>query len=291
MPTSEQKRKQLKKIVAKRRATLLPGAANALTARIAEDLGFEAVYLTGAGVTNTNLGMPDLGLITPLELADVAARIGDVCGLPLAADIDTGFGSALNAYRTVQVMERVGVAALQIEDQTFPKKCGHFTGKDVVPLDDFLSKVKACLDARVDANLQIIARTDARAVVGFEAALERAAALAEIGADIIFVEAPQSIDEIQRIGALPSPQLINIVVGGLTPMLPLAELEDAGFSLVLYANAALQASMHSISSVLGHLKKVGSLQGAEHQLARFAERQRLVRKDWYDALEQSYKSS
>jgi 2-methylisocitrate lyase-like PEP mutase family enzyme len=291
MTTSEDKRRRLKEIVVARRAELLPGAANALAARIAEDLGFEAVYLTGAGVTNTNLGMPDLGLITPLELAEAAARIGDVCALPLAVDIDTGFGNALNAYRTVQVMERAGAAAVQIEDQVFPKKCGHFSGKDVVPLEDFVGKVKACLDARVDPNLLVIARTDARAVLGFEAAMERAEALAEAGADIIFVEAPRSIDEIRRIGALPAPQLINIVIGGLTPMVPLPDLRDAGFALVLYANAALQASMRAMTNVLGHLKNSGTLEGAEDQLAGFDERQRIVRKDWYDALEARYKSS
>jgi 2-methylisocitrate lyase-like PEP mutase family enzyme len=291
MSTSEDRRRRFKEIVVARRATLLPGAANALAARIAEDLGYEAVYLTGAGVTNTNLGMPDLGLITPLELAEAAARIGDVCALPLAVDIDTGFGNALNAYRTMQVMERAGAAAVQIEDQIFPKKCGHFSGKDVVPLDEILGKIKACLDARVDPNLQVIARTDARAVLGFEAAMERAEAFAEVGADIIFVEAPRSADEIRRIGALPSPQVINIVIGGLTPMLPLPELRDAGFSLVLYANAALQASIRAIGNILGHLKDNGTLEGAEDQLAGFDERQQVVRKDWYDALEASYKSS
>lgn len=282
------RRKAFRALVEARQATLLPGAANALTARIIEELGFQAVYLTGAGLTNTHLGMPDLGFVTPNEIADTAARISDVCTLPLVADIDTGFGNALNAYRTVQMMERAGCAALQIEDQIFPKKCGHFTGKDVVPLEEMTGKLKACLDARSDPDLLIIARTDARAVLGFEAALDRAAAMAETGADVIFVEAPQSAEEIRRIGQLPQPQLINIVMGGLTPMLTLDELRGAGFSLVLYANAALQASVLAVNHVLSHLRDSGSLHGAEHLLASFAERQKMVRKDHYDAMQDRY---
>lgn len=282
------RRKALRQLVEQRQATLLPGAANALVARIIEELGFQAVYLTGAGLTNTHLGMPDLGLITPTEIAETAARITDVCALPLIADIDTGFGNALNAYRTVQMMERAGCAALQIEDQIFPKKCGHFSGKGVVPIEEMTGKLKACLDARSDPDLMIIARTDARAVLGFEAALDRAFAMAEAGADIIFVEAPQTPEEIRRIGQLPQPQLINIVMGGLTPMLTLDELRNAGFSLVLYANAALQASVLSVNRVLGHLRDHGSLHGAEDMLASFEERQRVVRKDHYDALQARY---
>lgn len=275
-------------MVAARAAILLPGATNALTARIIEDLGYQAIYLTGAGLTNTELGLPDLGLITLNDVAEAAVRIGDVCALPLVADIDTGFGNAVNTYRTVQVMERAGAAALQIEDQVFPKKCGHFSGKAIVPLDEMLGKIRACTDARQDENLLIIARTDARAVEGMSAALDRAAAMAEAGADILFVEAPESIDEIRRIGALPQPQVVNIVMGGKTPMMPLPDLREAGFSLVLYANAALQASVLAIRDVLERLRDNGSLHGAEDRLASFEERQRIVAKPFYDALERRY---
>lgn len=285
---SASRRRRFRALVESRSATLLPGAPNAMTARIIEDLGFQAAYLTGAGLTNAHLGMPDLGLITPSEVAETASRIGDVCALPLVVDIDTGFGNALNAYRTVQMMERAGAAALQLEDQIFPKKCGHFAGKDVVRIEEMTGKLKACLDARQDENMLIIARTDARAVLGFNEALDRAALMAETGADVIFIEAPRSVEEIRAIGALPKPQVINIVMGGLTPMLPLDELKSAGFSLVLYANAALQASMHSITSVLGHLRDHGSLHGVEDHLATFTERQRIVRKDFYDDMEARY---
>jgi 2-methylisocitrate lyase-like PEP mutase family enzyme len=281
-------RTSLRRLVERRDAVLVPGAANALTARIIEDLGFEAAYLTGAGLANTHLGMPDLGLTTVTELAETAARIADVCSLPLIVDIDTGFGNALNVYRTVALLERAGAAALQIEDQVFPKKCGHFAGKGVIPLPEMLGKVKAALDARKDQNTLIIARTDARAVEGFERALERAHAMTEAGADVLFVEAPESVEEMRAIGALPAPQVANIVIGGRTPNLPIDELRGMGFSVALYANAALQATIRAVQDVLGHLKSEGSLAGVQERLATFAERQRVVDKDRFDALEARY---
>jgi 2-methylisocitrate lyase-like PEP mutase family enzyme len=288
---ASERRRYLKARVARRDAMLMPGAANALSARIAEDLGFEAVYLTGAGLTNMQLGMPDLGLITVTEIAECAARISDVCSLPLVVDVDTGFGNALNARRTVQLLERAGAAALQIEDQIFPKKCGHFNGKGVVPLDEILGKLKAALDARQDPNLQIIARTDARAVEGIDRALERAHAFIEVGADITFVEAPVDIAEIRRIGQLPAPQLINFVVGGKTPLLTLDEVRAFGFAVTLYANAALQATIKATQDVFAHLKSKGTLSGAEEMMATFTERQRLVGKDSFDALDARYKGA
>ncbi|WP_089175907.1 oxaloacetate decarboxylase [Bosea sp. AS-1] len=284
-------RRRLRQRIAKRDAFLLPGAANALTARIVEDLGYEAVYLTGAGFTNMQLGMPDLGLLSVTELAEAAARISDVTTIPLVVDIDTGFGNALNVYRTVHLLERAGAAALQIEDQIFPKKCGHFSGKGVVPLPEMLSKIHAALDARRDDDTVIIARTDARAVEGLDRALERAHAMAEAGADVIFVEAPEGIEEMRAIGQLPAPQLVNVVMGGKTPMLPREELAAMGFSIALYANAALQAMVLAAQEVLGSLRDVGSLAGAENRLASFAERQRIVGKPEFDALEARYKGA
>ncbi|MAS04973.1 MAG: carboxyvinyl-carboxyphosphonate phosphorylmutase [Ahrensia sp.] len=286
-----ERRVALRSLVAERGAALLPGAANALSARIIEDLGFRAVYLTGAGLTNTHLGLPDLGLVTATEVVETTARISDVCRLPLIVDMDTGFGNALNAYHTVRNLERAGAAGIQIEDQIFPKKCGHFSGKGVVPIDEMLGKLKASLDARRDENTMIIARTDARAVEGFEAAMERAHKMAEVGADILFVEAPESLEEIKAIGALPTPQLVNLVVGGRTPMVELADLKEAGFSFVLYANAALQASVKAMQDVLGSLYKVGSLAEVEDRLATFTERQRIVGKPEIDALSQRYEGA
>ncbi len=289
--TASDKRIKLRALAEKRNATLLPGAANALSARIIEDIGFEAVYLTGAGLTNTQLGLPDLGLLTASEVEDATTRISDVCSLPLIADMDTGFGNALNVYHTVQRLERAGASALQIEDQVFPKKCGHFSGKAVIPLDEMLGKLKACLDARRDENTMIIARTDARAIEGFEAAMERAYKMAEVGVDMLFVEAPVSTEELRAIGKMPTPQLMNFVYGGKTPMMPPEELRVAGFSFVLYANAALQASIQAQQEVLQSLYQTGSLAEAADKLASFTERQRVVGKPALDALTARYEGS
>lgn len=286
-----ERRAQFKSLIAAGQATLLPGAANALTARIIEDLGFGAVYLTGAGLTNMTLGLPDLGLVTASDLVDATSRISDVCNLPLLVDMDTGFGNALNAYHTVRRLERAGAAAIQIEDQVFPKKCGHFAGKGVVPIDEMLGKIKACLDARQDANTVIVARTDARAVEGFDAAMDRAHRMIETGADVIFVEAPETQDEILKIAELPAPQVINLVVGGKTPMMDHAALKDAGFAFALYANAALQASVLAMQEVLGSLAQHGSLSHVSDRLASFSERQRLVGKTELDALSARYEGS
>ncbi|PKQ10747.1 MAG: carboxyvinyl-carboxyphosphonate phosphorylmutase [Alphaproteobacteria bacterium HGW-Alphaproteobacteria-1] len=285
------RRRALKALVAERDAVLLPGVPNALTARIIEDLGFRAAYLTGAGLTNMTLGMPDLGIVTATEVIEATARISDVCSLPLIVDMDTGFGNALNAYNTIRKLERAGAAAIQIEDQVFPKKCGHFSGKAVVPLDEMLGKLRACLDARRDENTLIIARTDARAVEGFNAAIERAHRMIETGADVIFVEAPETKEEIRIIGNLPAPQLVNFVFGGKTPMMGADELKESGFALVLYANAALQASVKAMQEVMGSLKRNGALDEVSDQLASFAERQRLVGKPDYDALSQRYEGA
>lgn len=269
---------------------LIPGAANALAARLIEDMGFDAVYVTGAGLANSQLGVPDIGLLTVSELADATARISDVSSIPLLVDIDTGFGNSVNVYRTVRLLERAGASALQIEDQVFPKKCGHFSGKEVIPLDEMLGKLKAALDSRDDPNLQIIARTDARCVEGINCAIERANAFIDVGADMIFVEAPLNVEEIKRIAALPAPQIINIVVGGKTPMLTLQELKDLEFSVVLYANAALQVTVSAIQKMLEKLRREGSLAGYESQLASFEERQRVVAKPFFDTLERRYAS-
>ncbi|WP_377299451.1 oxaloacetate decarboxylase [Rhizobium sp. SGZ-381] len=283
------KAKQLKAIVARRQALPVPGAANALSARVIEDLGFEVVYLTGAGLANTTFGVPDIGLTTLTEVVSAASAISDAIDLPIIVDADTGFGNPLNMVRTIRSLERAGAAGIQIEDQVFPKKCGHFSGKDVIPLSEMLDKLKAALDTRIDPDLQIIARTDAAAVEGLDRAIERAQAFAEIGADLTFVEAPRSLDELAQIpGKIAVPQVANIVFGGKTPDPGRSEMTKMGFSLVLYANAALQASVRAQYEVLGALKQTGSLDAVAGQLATFEERQRVVSKDAWDALEQRY---
>jgi 2-methylisocitrate lyase-like PEP mutase family enzyme len=281
--------RRLRALLSKREATLLPGAANALTARIIEDIGFKAVYVTGAGVTNTFLGMPDIGLISLTELASHVSAMREAVSLPLIVDADTGFGNPLNVARTIKVLERSGANAIQLEDQEFPKRCGHFSGKSVIDPAEMVQKIHAAVDARIDQDLVIIARTDAIATHGFEDAMNRAAAYIEAGADMTFVEAPRAREHIAEIPRrLTAPQLINIVAGGLTPMTGHRELEAMGFSMVLYANAALQASIAGMQKVLGHLKGHGSLDGISEQLAGFEERQRLVGKPHFDALEKKY---
>jgi 2-methylisocitrate lyase-like PEP mutase family enzyme len=281
--------RRLREILSKREAVLLPGASNALTARIIEDLGFKAIYVTGAGVTNTFLGMPDIGLISMTELANHVSAMRDVVALPLVVDADTGFGNPLNVARTIRVLERSGANAIQLEDQEFPKRCGHFSGKDVIPSTDMVQKIHAAVDARIDPNLVIVARTDAIATHGFEDAMERAAAYIEAGADMTFVEAPRTKEQIVEIPKrLKAPQFINIVAGGLTPMIAFDELETMGYSMVLYANAALQASVAGMQKALKHLKAHGSLDGVTAEVASFEERQRLVGKPHFDALEKKY---
>jgi 2-methylisocitrate lyase-like PEP mutase family enzyme len=233
--------------------------------------------------------MPDIGLITLTELARHVSAMREVVSLPLIVDADTGFGNPINVARTVQVLERSGANAVQLEDQDFPKRCGHFSGKSVIDPAEMVQKLHAAVDARIDSDLVIIARTDAIATNGFDDAMERAAAYIEAGADMTFVEAPRTRQQIAEIPRrLAAPQLINIVAGGLTPMVGTDELGNMGFSMILYANAALQASVAGMQKVLGHLKARGSLDGVSAELASFDERQRLVGKTRYDALEKKY---
>jgi 2-methylisocitrate lyase-like PEP mutase family enzyme len=279
----------LKTIFNRREGTILPGAANGLFARIIEDLGYEAVYVTGAGVANMYLGAPDIGLTTLTEIANHVAAISDAVGVPLLVDADTGFGNAVNMVRTVNVLERAGAAGLQIEDQVFPKKCGHFDGKAVVPLEEMLAKIKAAVDTRKDGDLQIVARTDARAILGLSAAIDRAGAMIEAGADVTFVEAPTSAEELAQIAkSLSVPQVANIVFGGRTPELGRQKFAELGFGCVLYANAALQAALKASHDVLMALKQQGSLASVSEQLAGFAVRQQTVSKPKYDELERRY---
>jgi len=279
----------LRELLRQRKAVLLPGAANALAARVIEDIGFKAIYVTGAGVANTFLGVPDIGLLSVTELASHVSAMREAVALPLIIDADTGFGNAINVTRTIQTLERSGANAIQLEDQEFPKRCGHFFGKSVISRAEMMQKIHAAVDARVDSDLVIVARTDAIAVNGFDDAMERAAAYIEAGADMIFVEAPRSREQITEIPKrLGVPQFINIVAGGLTPMIGLGELEKMGYSMVLYANTALQASIAGMQKVLGHLKAHGSLDGVSNQLASFEERQRIVSKPHFDDLEKKY---
>jgi 2-methylisocitrate lyase-like PEP mutase family enzyme len=278
----------LRELLASERGILLPGAPNALAARIIADLGFKAVYLTGAGLTNMALGMPDLGFLDLGQVVQHTMAIRNVIDLPIIVDADTGFGNALNVAHTVKMLEQAGASAIQLEDQKTPKRCGHFNGKDIVAAEEMVSKIKAAVDARRD-GVVIVARTDARAVEGFEAAIDRARRYIEAGADVTFVEAPETLDEVRLIPPrLGVPQLINIVVGGKTPTVDQAMAADMGFGLLLYANVALQGAILGMQTALRALRERGALDEASGLVASFVERQRLVDKPAFDAMEQRY---
>ncbi len=282
-------KQRLKDMVAARRGVLVPGAFNALSAKVIEDLGFEAIYVTGAGVTNMWLGLPDQGFMGLAEIADHTARIRDAVSVPLLVDADTGFGNALNVYHTVRTLERAGADCIQLEDQVAPKRCGHFNGKEVVSTDEAVSKIKAAVDARRDPNLLVMARTDAAATHGFEAAVERAQRFAEAGADILFVEAVTTAEEIRALPArLATPQLMNMVIGGKTPIFDAGQLGEMGYGIVLYANAALQGAVAGMQNTLTVLRDQKAVQESSGWVATFAERQRLVGKPAWDALEKRF---
>jgi 2-methylisocitrate lyase-like PEP mutase family enzyme len=285
----ESTKKVLRRLAEARRGVLVPGAFNALSARVIEDLGFEAIYVTGAGVTNMHFGLPDQAFMGLHEIAEHTARIRDAVNLPLLVDADTGFGNALNVRHAVRVLERAGADCIQLEDQVSPKRCGHFAGKAVIDTAEMLGKIKAAADARTDADMLIMARTDAAAVHGFEAAVERAQLFSEAGADILFVEAVTQADEVRALPRrLGKPQLMNMVIGGKTPTFGAEELGALGYGLVLYANAALQGAVAGMQRALTVLRDTRRLDEDPSLVASFAERQRLVGKPELDQLEKKY---
>ena len=282
-------RKQLKQLVEARNGLLVPGAFNALSAKVIADLGFQAIYVTGAGVTNMWFGMPDQGFMGLHEIADHTARIRDAVDVPLIVDADTGFGNALNVVHTVRTLERAGADCIQLEDQVAPKRCGHFSGKEVISTEEAVSKIKAAVDARRDPDFLIMARTDAAATHGFEAAVERAQKFAEAGADILFVEAVTQAEEVRALPQrLSKPQLMNMVIGGKTPIFNADQLGELGFGIVLYANAALQGAVMGMQKALTTLRDAKEVQESSGLVTPFAERQRLVGKHKWDALEKRY---
>lgn len=249
---------------------LLPGAHDALAARLIELAGFEALTAGGYAAHATLLGAPDIGQLGLAEMADHYARLCDATDLPLLADADTGYGTSINAARTVRAYERAGVAALFIEDQVAPKRCGHMDGKRVVPVTEMIAKLKAATDARVDQDLVIMARTDARAIEGLEAAIERGQIYREAGADLIFVEAPLTVDEMARIcSEIPAPCMANHVEGGKTPLLPAAQLEDIGYACVAYPVAATYAVAHHLRHLYTALRESGDTASLRGDMTSF----------------------
>ena len=284
-------KKWLKSRISGKGAMLVPGVMNALAARIADDLGYEALYVTGAGLSNAYLGLPDVAFLTLSQIADHVAMIRNITDKPLIVDGDTGFGNAVNVWHTIRTFERAGASAVQIEDQHFPKRCGHFDGKGVISYNEMVQKVRAAVDARTDQDLQIIARTDAYATDGLSAAIDRANAYLEAGADMVFVEAPKDRGDIEAIiQQVQAPHVVNRVIGGKTTPISFDELNEMGAAVVLYANAALQGAILGMQHALGQLKKDGVLTEAEGLVATFQERQRLVAMKVVEALERTYAS-
>src|SRR5881392_518732 len=249
---------RLRELLVQRDLLVAPGAYDALSARLIAQAGFPAVYMTGFGTAASVLGQPDVGLLTMSEMVSCAAALAAVVGdRPLIADADTGYGNPINVRRTVREYERAGVAAIHIEDQVWPKKCGHMEGKQVIPVDEMVQKIRAAVDARQDADFVIIARTDANAVYGLEDALRRGRAYREAGADVIFIEAPRSIEELRAIAqAFPDvPLLYNWAESGKTPLLSLEEIHALGFQIVIFPVSMLFAATHALMGLLELLKR------------------------------------
>jgi methylisocitrate lyase len=250
---------------------ILPGVHDALSARIAAEAGFSAVTCGGYAATASLLGAPDIAQLSMTEMADLYARLCDATTLPILADADTGYGNAVNVARTVRAFERAGVAALFIEDQVAPKRCGHMDGKRVIPVAEMVAKLKAALDARTDRDLVIMARTDARAIEGLEAAIERAQIYREAGADVIFVEAPLTLDEMSRIcSEVPAPCMANNVEGGKTPLLSAAQLEEIGYAAVAFPVAATYAIAQTLRRLYTILRQSGDTAALQKEMVGFA---------------------
>jgi 2,3-dimethylmalate lyase len=279
----------LRKLLARPKLLLAPGVADAMNARIVAHEGFEALYMTGSGTAATRLGMPDVGLLTMSEMVDNAERIAEAAGVPLIADADTGYGGPLNVRRTVRAYERAGVAAIHIEDQQWPKRCGHFAGKTLIDTQDMVAKIKAAADAKHDADFIVIARTDAYSVEGYEATLERADAYAEAGADMIFVEELRTVEQLAQVPKrYRQPTLYNMGGSGKTPFLSATEIEELGFKVVIYPNFIMRAAIQAAQGVLRELKNTGSLKNTFDKMSSWEERHELLRMNEVRELEARY---
>lgn len=269
---------------------VMPGAFDAMSARLIEETGFQAMLATGAGISNAQLGWADVGLTTMTEVAQAVARMADVTNIPILADADTGYGNAINLIRTVREFERAGAAAIQVEDQVAPKKCGHFAGKQVISKEEMVNKIKAIVDTRQNPDFVIVARTDARAVHGIHDAIERAHAYAEAGADVTFVEAPRSVEELKLITRELKgiPQMANMVEGGLTPLYSAQELQEMGFKIMICANTALRAAVKGIKTALGLLRREGTQANLGDLICSWEERQALFKLPEIKQLEEKY---
>jgi 2-methylisocitrate lyase-like PEP mutase family enzyme len=281
-------RQQLRQLIAAGGYTMAPGAYDTLTARLVEQAGFDAVYLTGGGYSRAS-GYPDLGLLTLVENVRFIGMTVEAVSIPVIADADTGYGNAINVIRTVREYEKTGVAAFHIEDQVSPKKCGHYEGKEVISPGEMIGKIKAAVDTRRDPDMMIIARSDARAIEGLAAAIDRVNLYLEAGADIGFVEAPQSVEELRLVAQeVRGPALVNVFEGGKTPMVPAKDLEAMGFRLGIYPSQTHRAAIRAAQRVLAVLKSDGDTTRIEAEFATFQQREEAVGTAEWRALEEKY---
>lgn len=280
----------LRTILAQERTILVPGAYDALSAKILKQVGFKVLYMTGSGVTASLTGMPDVGILTMMEMVNQARNIVNAIDLPLICDADNGYGNPINVIRTVKEYERAGVAGIHIEDQVAPKKCGHFEGKQIIPAEEMVKKIEAALYAREDNDFLLIARTDARSVKGLDEALRRARLYAEAGADMIFVESPQSIDELRTISNELSdiPLLVNMIEGGKTPTLPFEDLQEMGFKIVLFPTSGIRAVAKTLQELAGHLYKYKDTKDFEDRLVTFQGRNQITGLAYIEELEKRF---
>ncbi|QUL99152.1 MAG: isocitrate lyase/PEP mutase family protein [Candidatus Fermentithermobacillus carboniphilus] len=280
---------QLRQLLSSGKIVVAPGAFNALSAKIIEQAGFPAVYMTGYGASADLLGAPDYGLLTLTEMANHAARLAQAVNVPVIADGDTGYGNALNVRRTIQEYERAGVAAIHLEDQIMPKRCGHMEGKQVIDAREWAKKIEAAVDTRTDPDFVIIARTDARAVYGLDEAISRAKMAVAAGADVIFVEAPQSVDELKKVrDTIDAPLMANMIEHGKTPLLSVDELQKLGYNLVIYPLATLYMAARAMREAMAELKNTGTTAGLVNRMLAFHEFNDLVGLKEFQTLERKY---
>ena len=282
----------MRELIARRRLLVAPGAFDGLSARLVEEAGFEAVYLSGGAVARS-MGVPDIGLVTISEVIERAVQVVSAVKIPVIADADTGYGNALNLVRAVREFERAGVAAIHIEDQVTPKRCGHLEGKEVISLAEMEKKLEAALAARSDPDFVVIGRTDARATHGLDDAIRRGKAFARLGVDAVFIEAPQSETELETIaGSIPeAPLMVNMFKGGKTPLLPASRLEKMGFRIAIFPSDTQRAAIHAMREALALLKRDGSTEAMDERLATFQERDKIVGLQEWEEMEQKYLKS
>jgi 2,3-dimethylmalate lyase len=282
--------KTIRKLVYdKSKPLVFPGVYDAITARIAQKAGFEAMFQTGYGTSATLLGMPDYGFIGPTETVENARRICKAVSVPVIVDADTGYGNPLSVWKLVNELEAVGAAGIFLEDQKWPKRCGHMSGKEVIPKEEYAEKLRAALDARKNKEFVIVARTDARASEGLDAAIKRGLLYQEIGADAIFIEAPKSVEEMKKIGkTIKAPLVANMIEGGATPLLSSLELHKMGFNLILYPLSVLYANTFATLQILKELKRKGTTANLRDNLVNFDKFNEIVELSKFKKMEHKY---